>query len=125
MRNLVLGLGAAEEQARIQRRGQGVVEKVKVGALIGRDAGTSERCVLLRDEGARGWVLIGAAGSGAGWSKRVEAGRVVGVRMGWDVDLRRSRLTSTRTDEHLHEEDGGGGSEDVWRVAVLWDVLDG
>lgn len=101
------------------RRGADV-ERVGVGAVVGGGgggAGAGARCVLARSSVGRGWVFVGGDGGTEKKKKTVEGGRVVGVRMGWDVDLSR---------EGGAGGDGGGdGGEGVWKVAVLWDVLDG
>lgn len=83
---------------------------------------------MLRDEEGRVWVFIGPGSSdgrdGKGRPRRrVAKGCVVGVRMGWDVNL---RLRGVETREEEEEEDGGGenGTDEVWKIAVLWDVLD-
>ncbi len=79
---------------------------------------------MLRDEMGRGWVLVGQGSSdGRGVKERVVTkGCVVGVRMGWDVDLS-SRDSDKKGVEG--EDDGGGNCRDVvWKVAVLWNVLD-
>ncbi|KAF7506118.1 hypothetical protein GJ744_012269 [Endocarpon pusillum] len=128
VRNLILGLGVTEPQGQGQGQGQGGsrgIERVRVACVLRGSLGG--RCVMFRDEAGRGWVLIGlGASDGLG----VQAGRkrmaiangcVVGVRMGWDVNLN-MKCVDTQRDA---EEDGcEDGRDALWKVAVLWDVLD-
>ena len=112
-----------EEQG--PRRGNGGrgVEKVRVAEVIGREAGG--RCALIKDEAGSRRVLIGGEAGGLAdgstshmGRKRIEAGKLLSVRMGWDVDL-------SLKDTHDQEEDDGGANKELCKVAVLWDVLDG
>lgn len=122
VRNWILGLGAAEEQ--VQRRGQGVrsVEKVEVAETVGREGGAGFS--MVKDKAGRRWVLVGAEGTGTADGsvlsntarKRIGVGRTVGVKMGWDVTL--SGDGADGQDRH-----GDCGNEEVWKIAVLWDVL--
>jgi hypothetical protein len=147
VRGWVVGLAGAAS-AGSEGRGMKGVEKVAVKEVLGRSGnGVGNRCALIRDEGERGWCLIGAdAGGGSthnngalsrtgidmGASRTesrtgntVEKGSVIHVRMGWDLDL------CSHRDAHLHEEEeeeegkveeanGKGCVADVWKVAVLW-----
>lgn len=124
-----------EEQQQGQRVGKSgaAVEKVRIGGSIGRDT-SGGRCIMIRDvEGARRkWLLIGREGSGGTNRTRVtparrkiERGKVVAVKMGWDVDLGlRDREEREREQEREdgYRSEGGGGA--IWKVAVLWNVLD-
>jgi hypothetical protein len=117
VRNWILGLAAADQEQ--QRRGQDGrdVERVRIASEL---AGTA-RCVLARDDVGRKWCLIGPGRSGVADRSMSGIGKVLGVRMGWDLDLSLNHMDG-------HEGVGGGGGtgrEDVWKVAVLWDVLDG
>jgi hypothetical protein len=88
------------------------VNIVHVARVLGRDAGG--RCIMVRDRAGQKWVFIGGEREiERGFimdhdSEGYRAQVVVGVRMGWDVDL------------------GGNGDDgrEVWKVAVMWDVLD-
>jgi hypothetical protein len=121
VRNWILGLGAAEEHA--QRRGHGGrnVERVRVAEVVGRDG--DGRFVLVRDEEGRRWCLVGedeASGSGTRKGrKRVEVGAGVGVRMGWNMALRINK------DQGPPPLEGEEDATKTWRVAALWDVVDG
>ena len=80
---------------------------------------------MFRDEAGRGWVLIGL-GASNGLDVKGEKGRavvkgcVVRVRMGWDVDISMKGVDT----QEKEEEDGENGRDTLWKVAVLWDVLD-
>lgn len=130
-----MGLGAVAAAARCEGRGAPNVEMVGVADVIGGEGGG--RCILIRDEGGRGWCLIGSlggGGAGAGGavdrgassrtegsrdrngSRKLNRGSMLTVRMGWDVDLRIDRdvrsLPEEDDDDDDEKEDEGGGQDD-------------
>lgn len=146
-----LNRGGGDSGAGKEKEGGAGVEMVRVAEVVARDAG---RFVLVRGLG----VDREGNGDGDGKMEKCEKkglclihphadspvrtrstglkGRVVGVRMGWDVELN-PPLPLNMGGGGYDSDRGGDGNQDgdedvsgnvtreVWKVGVLWDVLDG
>lgn len=75
---------------------------------------------MFRDEAGRGWVLTGVGVKAGRKRVAIAKGCVVGVRMGWDINLSMEGMDT----QEKEEKDGEDGRDALWKVALLWDVLD-